>query len=84
MPAIRIEIFEWSILRQIALFLSFQAMRWYKALQVNKVTAVKVKIPKVIRPRSSSAKVIKVNPATKLSGDITKWTIPRNLGFFTY
>ena len=47
------------------------------------VTAVRVNIPKVIRPRSSSAKVISIKPATRLIGDITKWTTPRSFGFFT-
>jgi hypothetical protein len=41
-------------------------------------------MPKVIRPRSSFANVISISPATKLSGDITKCTIPRNFGFSIY
>jgi len=28
--------------------------------------------------------VMSTNPATRLIGDITKWTIPRSFGFFTY
>ena len=42
--------------------------------------AVRVKIPRVRRPRMRSATVMRVNPAASESGLMTKWIIPRNLG----
>ena len=47
---------------------------------MKRMTAARVKIPSVTRPRRRSATVMRVNPATRLRGDMTRWMIPRSFG----